>query len=109
MNMTKDGIGWGVTQNITNYNGATINVPVGCVVSVRSPWRTTSALNAKFSGTFAMLSLQYNNVENTPTIVGSSIPLFPVGRSYDSSTEEDYIMWGGNIHQALLKEEKEAA
>ncbi len=87
MNMTKDGIGWGVTQNITDYNGGTIkNIPIGCVVTITTVWRDSysAVINANFSGTFAMLNVySYTSTSSrngTPyTTVGSSLPLVEIG------------------------------
>lgn len=112
--MTSSGIGWGVTQNITNYTGATIkDIPIGCVVIVQSNSEVydTRSPFVNFSGTFAMLDLQYKNQDRAPTLVGSKIHMVTVGIYHTTNSHGDeysVYQWGGDIHQALLKEKEVA-
>lgn len=74
MNMTSNGIGWEATQEYDDYKGATISVPVGCVVTVGAYSRDYTG-NAKFNGTFALLSLKFSDYGSYSYLTGSSLPL----------------------------------
>lgn len=82
MNMTSQGIGWGVTQYIEPYGGDTIrNIPIGCTVAVETDFQDApaSVYVANFSGTFASLSAQVDCRQ----IVGNSLYLTKIDERVD--------------------------
>ena len=93
MNMTSNGIGWGVTQNYPNYDGSTISVPVGCIVIVTKGHYSSSQPTVKFNGTFALISLRFSVsiYGSSYTIVGSSIPLLNIYQE----PADNYQFFGG--------------
>lgn len=94
MNMKSSGIGWGATQQYSNYNGSTISVPVGCTVIVTKGQYSQSKPTVKFNGTFALLSLDYSG-SNPYSMVGSSLPLHLISSDY--SEEDYYYVFGGTF------------
>lgn len=95
MDMTSNGIGWGATQEYNDYRGNTISVPVGCVVTVSTYSRDYTG-NAKFNGTFALLSLKFSDTAAGTSYLrtGSSLPL---SNMYFVNSGGGYFAKGGTF------------